>query len=131
VAHYGCEHIRMAPHLVQALQRSAVRCGTVRPFGTPALVTLLAYPTGYDPGYKVVAQPLLRWARELWLQAHPTAHTDRLTPAELRAAQRLFSHTPVAELPQGPLAAIAGALDLLQWTSVLPESVGPRDCPRA
>jgi hypothetical protein len=132
VAYYGTDHIRMAPPLVQSLQKKAVASGQVRPFGTPAEFALLAHPTTYDPGYKITAQPILRWAREVWMSDHPaTIHPDRLTAVELTQAQRMFSQRPPDELPQGPLAAIAGSLEALCWTAVIPSCMGPPDNPTA
>jgi hypothetical protein len=60
VVEYGSDYIRSSPALVQALQRKVVACGRIRPFGTPAKVTLLAYPTSYDPGYRAIVQPIFR-----------------------------------------------------------------------
>jgi len=130
VAYYGTDHIHMAPPLVQSLQKKAVASGQVRPFGTPAEFALLAHPVTYDPGYKVSAQQILRWAREVWMSDHPQdIHPDRLTSRELTQAQRIFSRHGPEELPQGPLAAIAGALAALQWTAVVPQCLGPPDAP--
>jgi hypothetical protein len=63
----------MTPPLVQRLQTKAVASGQVRPFGAPAEVALIAHPITYDPGFKVVAQPILRWAREVWMHDHTCA----------------------------------------------------------
>jgi hypothetical protein len=130
VADYGHDHIRSAPAAIKAMQKKAVTAGNIRPFGTPASITLLAYPVSYDPGFRAVAQPIMRWAREVWMQDHPTdTHPDRLSPEELRQAQRLLVQPDREALPQGPLAAVAEALRTLQWTMALPHACGPVDNP--
>jgi hypothetical protein len=112
------------------MQKKAVTAGNIRPFATPAHITLLAYPANYDPGFRAVAQPLMRWAREVWMQDHPAdVHPDRLSPEELRLAQRLLAQPAREALPQGPLAAVAEALHTLQWTMVLPHACGPAENP--
>jgi hypothetical protein len=83
VAYYGSDHAHMAPPLVQSLQRKAVSSGQVRPFGTPAEFALLAHPVTYDPGYKTVAQPILRWAREVWMSDHPQAFVPTDSPPRI------------------------------------------------
>jgi hypothetical protein len=131
-AYYGTDHIRMAPPVAQSLQHKAVASGQVRPFGTPAEVALLAHPVTYDPGHKTAAQPILRSAREVWVSDHRQAiHPDSLTAPELTQAQRIFARHAPDELPQGPLAAIAGALAALEWTAVVPVCLGPPDAPLA
>jgi hypothetical protein len=49
VADYGHDHIRLVLFVIRAMQEKAVTAGNIRPFGTPASVTLLAYPVSYDP----------------------------------------------------------------------------------
>jgi hypothetical protein len=66
----------------------------------------------------------------VWLHDHQIdSHPDRLTSSELLGAQRLFSCTPPADLPQGPLAALSGALQTLQWAAVVPAALGPLESP--
>ena len=62
---YGAEHFAVPAKGIAMLQRQAVKCSKVRPFGVPTTLGLLAITTDNDPGFRARSAPLLRWAREI------------------------------------------------------------------
>ena len=72
---YGAEHFAVPAKDIAMLQKQAVRCSNVRPFGVPTTLGLLAIHTDNDPSFRARSAPLLRWAREIWLATDPRQKT--------------------------------------------------------
>ena len=93
VAMYGCEHFEMDSAVVKKLRAQLIRSGSVRPFSVPHEITILAHKIEQDPGFTSVAQPVLRWAREIWI-ASTEMHKrpgDALNFTELeQTAERIY-----------------------------------------
>jgi hypothetical protein len=117
---YGAEHFTIPPKDVAMLQRQAVKCSNIRPFGVPTTLGLLGLTTENDPSYRARSAPILRWAREIWLATDPARRRprDTLKYHELHEAHARFigAHS----LPQGPARAIKDSLSWFGWTMPKP-----------
>ena len=100
---------------IAMLQKQAVRCSNVRPFGVPTTLGLVAIHTDNDPSFRARSAPLLRWAREIWLATDPHKRRPRDT---LKYHEMHEAHAKIAGdsvLPQGPAKAIRASLEWFGW----------------
>ena len=67
VALYGSEHFEVDKKTIKKLRSQLINCGNINPRNVPHLTTILVYKIEQDPWFTSVAQPLVRWAREIWL----------------------------------------------------------------
>ncbi len=113
---YGVEHFQPAFVDVLKMRKQAAACGPIRPMGVPAAIRLMAYDATHDPLFTVISAPLVRWAREIWLlSSHHSTPDDVLDGLTMHKAAQAIAGTKVDELPQGPLRAMASALNVLGW----------------
>ena len=63
-----------------------------------------------------VREALNRWAREAWLLNHDRRPQDALTAREIAAAAQVVLDRPWGSKSNGPLQALADALDRMGWS---------------
>ena len=126
VALYGIEHFEVNNKTIKKLRSQLISCGNINPRSVPHLTTILVYKIEQDPWFTSLAQPLVRWAREIWLATTDWHNKpgDALSFTELdEAVNRIKQITGDDRLTtrkrerhrQDPVRAAAAALTQLGW----------------
>ena len=116
---YGAEHISVPQRHISTLQHQAVLASSVKPFGVPTAIAIMAQPTTNDPGFIARSAPILRWAREMWMITGNSQdrHGDCLGGYEAHGICNILNdEAKSSNLPQGPVRAIADSLKWFNWT---------------
>jgi hypothetical protein len=83
----------------------------------PSGLRLMAYDVNHDPLFTVICAPLMRWAREIWLlSSHQKMPDDVLDGLTMHKAAQVIQGNKVHDITQGPIRAIASALNQLSWS---------------
>jgi hypothetical protein len=113
-ATFGIEIHGLSDRQLRDLMSGARTVAPVRQIGVATDLLLFQHPVTHRPDFMDVAQPLLRYGREIWQSygtASGTTHGDELTPAELHkvyAWVQLYQagHKEPAHAPAPPRALL-------------------------
>ena len=100
------------------MRKCFVECCGLRPLGTPRDLQVLACGVSRDPGFSMVAAPLLRWHREIWsaTSKHGNKVGDLLSQLEIwQVWHNLWQIGEGDVVTQGPLKGLQAALDHFGW----------------